>query len=145
MQSRYGVFSLCWATNMLKGSYEATPRSSSTTARCSLSSQMVGRRPLPPRSLASVHPDRRTLALHNLQARRPFSSSIACSRRLVPSGIVPGDVSVGCAEELRQGGEGARPNCFFQFLSRVLYAKKFGLRCNFLLSVSPLCNVLLDC
>jgi hypothetical protein len=112
MQSRYGVFSLCWATNMLKGSYEATPRSSSTTARCSLSSQMVGRRPLPPRSLASVHPDRRTLALHNLKARRPFSSSIACSRRLVPSGIVPGDVSVGCAGKVEKEQD---PIAFFSF------------------------------
>jgi hypothetical protein len=70
------------------------------------------------------------MALFNLQAdmpsRRPLCSGIACSRRRVPSGLVPGDVSVGCAQEIWQGGKGAGPDGVFQFLSRVLYAKSVG-------------------
>jgi hypothetical protein len=65
--------------------------------------------------------------IFNLQAsmptRRPFCFSIVSSRRSIPSGKVPGDGVVGCAEEHRCGGEGAGSDWFLQFRFRVLCAK----------------------
>jgi hypothetical protein len=111
------------------GSSEASPGSSSVTAFL-LSPQTAEGRPLPPHSPMTVSSGRRLMAF-NLQAtmppRRPSCNGAVCSRRHVPSGFLPGDVSVGCAVVLQQGGEGAGPDCVSQIFTRVLYVKKLDL------------------
>jgi hypothetical protein len=70
------------------------------------------------------------MALFNLQAdlptRRLFCFTIVCFRRLIPSGSVPGDVSVDYGEKLWRGGEEAGSDCVFQSSSRVQNAKSVG-------------------
>jgi hypothetical protein len=113
--------------NLHLGSTEAAPGSSSTKTTGLLPPQMVIGQPLPPCSSATVSSGRRTMALFNLQAdmptRRPFCSSVVCSRRLFASGSVPGDDSVDYAEKLWRGVEGAGPNHVFKFSCRVKVQK----------------------
>jgi hypothetical protein len=106
---------LHYRADLRQGSSEATPGSSCTTAMVLLSSHMAEGRPLPPQSSATVSSGRRLMAFLNLQAgmplRRPLCTGAAYSRRLIPSGFVPGDVSVGCVGMLQLGGEGAGLDC----------------------------------
>ena len=103
------------------------------TAACSMSLfNTVERRPLPPLASATAASGRRPKDIFNLQAvmplRRPLSEGAASSRLPVPSGVVPGDVEVGCIELwMRRTGEGAGPNCIPQNLLRVLCASCKGL------------------
>jgi hypothetical protein len=59
--------------------------------------------------------------------RRPFGDSAVRSRLFVPSGLIPGDVEVDCAELRNRGGEGAGLDCFLQFSCEVHSAKCKGL------------------
>lgn len=114
------------AAGLRQGSLEAAPGSASTVALFWLPSLLVEGRPLPLSSSATNSSGRRLKALHNLQAlmptRRPSGFGTASSRRSVPSGHVPGDEAVGCASRLHRGGDGAGPDCIFQFRSRVFCA-----------------------
>lgn len=101
------------------------------TAAVPSSFTKVEGRPLLPRALVTVgSSSRRHQVLINHQVamplRRPSVFGAACSRLLVPSGLVPGDVEVGCAQPCC-GGEGAGPDCFSNSSSRVPGANCKGL------------------
>jgi hypothetical protein len=121
----------CWRLDLQQGSRDASPGSSLTTADPPLFFQVDGR-PLPPlASVTAASSGRRQVVHFNLQAimlfRRPLGSSAACSRFLVPSGVVPGDMEVGGAGlQTRCGGEGAGLDCFFSISFEVLSAKCQG-------------------
>jgi hypothetical protein len=67
--------------------------------------------------------------IFNLQAampvRRLFCSILSCSRCPMPNVRALGNGVTGCVVKLMhlRGGEGARPNCFIRFRSRIHYAK----------------------
>jgi hypothetical protein len=130
-QEGFGASGCRWP-DLFQGSSDASPGSFFTMAS-SPSFFLVEWRPLPPSASVTVaFPGRRQMEDFNLQAlmlhRRPLVTSAAGSHLSVPSGIVPGDVEAGCAElQSRLGGEGAGPDCFFLFSSKVLSAKCKGL------------------
>lgn len=114
-----------------QGSSSAYPGSALTAAFFSSSSIMVEGRPLPPSTSVMVSSGRRPKVIFNLQAvmplRRPLSYGAAGSRLPVPSGVVPGDVEVGCIELwISHTGEGAGSNCVPLILLRVLGASCKG-------------------
>jgi hypothetical protein len=118
----------CGAADLRQGSWEAPIGRASASALSLLPLLMVERRPLPPSSSATALSGRRLQVIIYLQAvvpfRRPCCSSSVGSRYVEPSGLVPGVDVVGRAVVLRQGGEGAGPDCFHLFTStRVLNAK----------------------
>jgi hypothetical protein len=121
----------CCCLDLQQRSDEATPGSIFTVALPWLLYLMVVRRLLPPPSSASIFFGRRMKANNNLQAAmprwRPLCSSSVRSRRLTPSGLVPGGDSFGRAVMLRCGEKGAGPDCVPKFRSRVLYAKYLDL------------------
>lgn len=132
------------APNLQQGSSEAAPGSESTAAFLQLLSKTAEGRPLPPSSSTAVLSGRRLKVKNNLQAamprRRPLSSSTVGSRRLAPSGSVPGGVVLGCTAKRRCGGDGAGPDGVFNFNSRVLGAKSLGLFVISYLFFGPPCT-----
>ena len=125
-------FRVCVQLEARQGRSSASLGSSFTAVFSSLSSVMVERRPLPPSTSATAASGRRSKDIYNLQAvmplRRPLGYDVAGSRLPVPSGVVPGDVEVGCIKLwIRRTGEGAGPNCIPQNFLRVLCASCKGL------------------
>jgi hypothetical protein len=99
-EDRCGGVCSC-APSLQHGSSEATPRSASMAALLWLPSKMVERQPVSPSSSSLVLSGRRLQVKYNLQAdmprRRPLCSGTVRSRRLAPSGSIPGGVVFGCA------------------------------------------------
>jgi hypothetical protein len=117
-----------WRLHLQQGRTTASPGRFPTAASSSAFS-MVERRPLHPQAAVTAASGRRLQVFINLQAslplRRPSGDGAACSRLHVPSGLVPGDIEVGCVSPLR-GGVGAGPDCFSWFSFRVLCANCSG-------------------
>jgi hypothetical protein len=108
-------------------SNEAAPRSTSTATLSWSSLNKVDGRPLPPSSSVMFLPGRRLQVNNCLQAylprRRPLCISAVGSRRLTPSGIVPGGDQLGCAAMRRSSGSGTGSDCFCNLSVRILCAK----------------------
>ena len=104
-------------------SLEAAPGSESMAVDLWPPSLMVEGRLLPPSPPVTALSGRRQTVNINLQAVvpiwRPFCSGAVGSRRLAPSGLVPGGVASGCAVACRCGGDGAGPDGFSFSSSRV--------------------------
>ena len=119
-----GLSSLaCWLSAPWQGSSEAALGSVSMVALGWPPSQMVEGRPLPPSSSATVLSDRRRMAINNLLVWRPLFFDAAGSRRLAPSGLVPGGDAFDYSGVCQHGGYGAGPDGVCIFFSRVYDAK----------------------
>ena len=114
-----------------RGRSVASPRSALTAALSSSLSFMAEGRPLLPSTSGTVSPGRSLKVIFNLQAVvplwRPLRLDAACSRLFVPSGVVPGDIEVGCGEfKSWSAGDGAVPDCVPPFLFKVRSANCKG-------------------
>jgi hypothetical protein len=140
----------CSVADLRQGSWEAPTGRASASALSLLPLLMVERRPLPPSSSATALSGRRLQVIIYLQAvvpiRKPCCSSSVGSRCVEPSGLVPSVDVVDRAVALRQGGEGAGPDCFHLFTSRVLNAKCKDLcvMFSFLIVLDVNCNSAAD-
>ena len=122
----------CYLLDSRQGRSSASLGSFLTVAFLPSPFNMVGRRPLPPVALATAYSGQRLMVFYNLLADmpiwRPSSYGAACSRPLVPSGVVPGDEDGGCAELWKNlTGEGAGSNCVHKYFLRVLCVKCKGM------------------
>jgi hypothetical protein len=106
-----------------QGSNEAAPGSTSTATLAWSSLFKVVRQPLPTSSSVTVPSGRRSQVINYLQLRRPLCISAVGSRRLTPSGIIPGVKRLDCAAMRRSGGSGVGLDCFCFPSFRVLGAK----------------------
>ena len=104
-------------------------------------------RPLLPLTSGTVSPGRSLKVIINLLAVvplwRPLRLDAARSRLLVPSGVVPGDIVVGCVEfKCWSAGDGAGPDCVPLFLSKVRCANSKGwvVILQFLAALSVICT-----
>lgn len=137
----------CWWLD-LRQRRGSSPLGSFPTPTTTASSvySMAKRRPLPPLAPVTASLGRIPLVVFNLQAfvplRRPFGFSTGCSRLIAPSGIVPGDDEVACAEALNCGGDGAVLDCFssFSFEEFCAICKDLLVMLSFLLSGIVLCS-----
>lgn len=137
----------CFLLDSRQGRSSASLGSFLTVAFLPSPFNLVGGRPLPPVALASAYSGQRLMVFYNLLAVmpiwRPTSYGAACSRPLVPSGVVPGDEEGGCAVLWKNlTGEGAGPNCALKYFLRVLCAKCNGMVVifRFLDALSVICT-----
>jgi hypothetical protein len=140
------VMVACCVADLWQGSLEAPIGRASAAVLSLLPLLMVEGRPLPPSSSATAPSGQRLQENLYLQAvvpsRRPCCSSSVRSRYVEPSGLVPGVDVVDRAVVLKQGGEGAGPDCFVQFTCRVLSAncKGLGVISFFSIVLVVICN-----
>ena len=125
----------------------ASHRSVLTAASSSSPYTMAEGQPLLPLTSGTVSPGRSLKVIINLLAVvplwRPLRLDAARSRLLVPSGIVPGDIVVGCVEfKCWSAGDGAGPDCVPLFLSKVRCANSKGwvVILQFLAALSVICT-----
>lgn len=140
----------CWWLIMPRGSYAASLWRCTTATSSAPPSFMVDWRPLQPLASVTAISGRRVKVFINLLAamplRRPLGSDAVRSHLLVPSGIVPGVVEIGCIK-LCCGRIGAGPDCFLAFLSKVLCAncKSLVVFSSFLVALLVKCKSTAEC